>query len=191
MKTYHTTIMDTSVHPGRLTAGTWESGPPGRGKSSSNIIFRFKLLIFGGVHCTNVTSLQEPLPPARSARSPRCPVEKKIVGSNERGIQTTQQKGNTWVAIIVVQHEICIDMLDTFRYNILLYIIEQQGLRNLSTISTNKDVLQYDEANSTFLSCANQQNDCFAKQVLIPLIVGNSPLILLVCFSINTSNEET
>ena len=63
-------------------------------------------------------------------------------------IETTQEQGNTWVAIIVVQHEICIDMLDTFRYNVLLYIIEQQG--------------------------------CFAKQVLIPLIVVNSPLILLV-----------
>lgn len=91
-----------------------------------------------------------------------------------------KKKGNTWVAIIVVQHEICIDMLDTFRHNILLYIIEQQGLRNLNTVSTNKEGLQYDESSSTVLSCANHQNSCFAKQVLIPLIVVNSPLILLV-----------
>ena len=39
------------VHPGRLTAGTWEFSPLERRIIFQTIIFRFELLIFGGVPC--------------------------------------------------------------------------------------------------------------------------------------------
>lgn len=102
--------------------------------------------------CTHDTSECHPPQGATASRKickiPAVSWREQVLHDSSFPIETTQEQGNTWVAIIVVQHEICIDMLDTFRYNVLLYIIEQQG--------------------------------CFAKQVLIPLIVVNSPLILLV-----------
>ena len=42
-------ILKLVLHPARLTAGTWEYGPPGKGKASSKPAFSGSMLIFGGV----------------------------------------------------------------------------------------------------------------------------------------------
>ena len=42
-------FLEWLIHPWRLMAGTWEYGPPGKGKSSSQPSFSGSMLIFGGV----------------------------------------------------------------------------------------------------------------------------------------------
>ena len=44
------------LHPGRLTAGTWEYGPPSKGESSSKPSFSGSMLILGGVILSNFVS---------------------------------------------------------------------------------------------------------------------------------------
>ena len=45
------------VHPARLTAGTWEYGPPGKGKSSSKASFSGSMLNFRGVSSIRLSQI--------------------------------------------------------------------------------------------------------------------------------------